>query len=83
MNRDDVLRFASDFRVPFSNNEAERGIRMVKLQQKVSGSWRSWDGAEAFLAIRSYVGTACKQGANTLRALQDAFAGDPWIPATP
>jgi len=82
-NRDDVLRFASDLRVPFSNNEAERAIRMVKLQQKVSGSWRSWEGAEAFLAIRSYVGTARKQGANTLRALQDAFAGEPWLPATP
>lgn len=48
-NRDDVLRFASDFRVPFSNNEAERAIRMVKLQQKVSGSWRSWESAEAFM----------------------------------
>lgn len=56
---------------------------MVKQQQKVSGSWRSWECAEAFLAIRSSVGTACKQGANTLRALQDAFAGDSWLPATP
>lgn len=82
-NRDDVLRFAHDFRVPFSNNEAERAIRMVKLQQKVSGSWCSREGAEAFLAIRSYVGTARKQGTNSLRGLQDAFAGDPCLPATP
>lgn len=81
-NQDDVLRFAYDFRVPFSNNEAERAIRMVKLQQKISGSCRSQDGAEAFLAIRSYVGTARKQGANTLRALQDMFTGELWIPAT-
>lgn len=79
----DVLRFMTDFRVPFSNNEAERSIRMVKLQQKVFGSWRSCEGAEAFLGIRSYVGTARKQGANVLQSFGDLFAGDPWLPATP
>jgi transposase len=48
-----VLRFASDLRVPFDNNQAEREVRMVKLQKKISGGWRSESGARAFLAIRS------------------------------
>ena len=82
-NRDDVLRFASDFRVPWDNNEAERGVRMVKLQRKISGCWRSQDGAEAFLATRSYIGTARKQGKNALEAFNGLFAGTPWLPTTP
>ncbi|RAX45529.1 IS66 family transposase [Arthrobacter sp. AQ5-05] len=81
--QDDVLRFATDFRVPFGNNAAERAIRMVKLQQKISGTFRSRGGAEAFLAVRSYVGTALKQGKNVFDALGELFAGDPWLPATP
>ena len=82
-NRDDVLRFASNFHVSWDNNEAERGVRMVKLQQKVSGCWRSPQGAEAFLAMRSYMGTTRKQGKNAPDAFNDLFAGAPWLPATP
>ncbi len=81
-NQDDVLRFAHDFRVDFSNNQAEQDIRMIKVQQKISGSWRSWDGAEAFLALRSYVGTARKQGKNAFDAFTELFTGTPWLPAT-
>ena len=80
--RDDVLRFATDFRVDFSNNQAERDVRMVKLQQKISGGWRSEDGARAFLAVRSYLSTARKHGKHGLVALRDLFAGQVWIPAT-
>jgi hypothetical protein len=58
--RDDVLRFTADFNVPFSNNQGERDIRMVKLQQKISGSWRTKTGADHFCAIRSYVSTMKK-----------------------
>jgi transposase len=79
--QDDVLRFAHDFRVGFDNNLAERDIRMVKVQQKVSGGFRSFEGAEAWLAIRSYLSTAAKNGVNRFDALQRLCLGDPWMPA--
>jgi transposase len=78
---DEVLRFATDFSVPWDNNLAERDIRMVKIAQKISGGFRSDDGAEAFLAFRSYISTAAKQGVNRLDALQRLFKGSPWIPS--
>lgn len=80
---DDVLRFATDFTVPFDNNLSERDVRMVKISQKISGGFRSIEGAEAFLAFRSYLSTAAKQGMNRLEALQQLFNGDPWMPAAP
>jgi transposase len=76
----EVLRFAHDFRVPFDNNLAERDIRMVKLQQKISGCWRTTHGAERFLAIRSYVSTARKQGHRPIEVLCRLAAGQPWVP---
>jgi len=79
---DDVLRFAHDFRVKFDNNLAERDIRMVKVQQKVSGGFRSFEGAQAWLAMRSYLSTAAKNGVNRFDALQRLCVGHPWTPAT-
>lgn len=76
----DVLRFAHDFRVPFGNNQAEQDIRMVKLQQKISGCWRTRHGAERFLALRSYISTARKNGLKALDALGALAAGEPWLP---
>jgi len=55
---------------------------MVKVQQKIFGSRRSWDGASNFLTTRSYVAIARKQGKNVLNALGDLLAGAPWLPAT-
>ena len=78
---DDVLRFATDFRVPFDNNQAERDVRMVKLQQKISGGWRSQTGADAFLLVRSYLSTARKQNQDALDVLRVLFNGHAWIPA--
>jgi len=80
-HRVDVLRFATDFAVPFDNNQAERDVRMVKLQQKISGGWRSDAGAESFLDVRSYLSTARKHGQSAMVVLRDLFTGQPWIPA--
>jgi transposase len=78
--RDDYLRFVTDPAVPFDNNSSERTIRMPKLRVKVSGSMRTTTGAEHFAAIRSYIATAARHGINTLDALIQAAAGNPWIP---
>jgi len=76
----DVLRFATDFDVPFDNNQAERDIRMIRIQQKISGSWRSEAGADAYLAVRSYLSTARKQHRNAIEVLRDLFTGTAWLP---
>ena len=73
--RQDVLRFLTNPRVPFTNNQAERDGRMMKVKQKISGGFRSLDGAEDFALIRSFISTAKKQGWNVI----DALSGDPKI----
>ena len=79
--QDDVLRFVTDFTVPFDNNQAERDIRMVKVRQKISGCLRSAAGAEHFVTIRSVMSTERKQAVNEFDVLLDAFTGTNWIPA--
>lgn len=76
-----MLRFATDFAVSFDNNQAERDLRMVKLQQKISGSWRTLAGAKSFCAIRSYVSTMRKHDANVLPGLRQLFEGSMWLPS--
>lgn len=78
----DYLRFATDFRVPFDNNAAEREIRMVRLREKVSGCLRTQAGARDFAAIRSYLATAAKHGLGFLRVLVELVQGRPWLPVT-
>ncbi len=81
-DREQVLRFAHDFRVPFDNNLAERDLRMIKIQQKISGCWRTTAGADRLLALRAYISTTRKQGRDTIDALAQLAKHQPWLPAT-
>ena len=67
--KSDVLRFLTDPSVPFTNNFAERDGRMMKLRQKISGGFRSEQGAADFAVIRSLLSTARKQGWGLLQTL--------------
>ena len=77
-----VLLFARDLTVPFANNQAERDLRMTKVQLKISGGWRTPHAAHAWLRVRGYISTARKHGLQVITALRDAIAGNPWLPTT-
>jgi len=70
-----VCLFIQNFMVPFDNNQAERDIRMIKVKTKVSGCFRSEEGAREYLKIMSYIGTAHKQGHNAYKAILNAVSG--------
>ena len=78
--RREVLAFMYDFEVPFDNNQAERDLRMMKVQQKISGNFRSGDGEKIFCRIRGYISTVKKNSSSVIDAIQGAFEGMPFIP---
>ena len=75
-----ILAFLHDFAVPFDNNQAERDLRMMKVRQKISGTFRSFDALENFCRIRGYVSTARKNSLTALDALRRLFLGNPFLP---
>jgi transposase len=70
-HKEDALRFLTNFAVPFTNNQAERDVRMMKVKQKISGGFRGQKGAEDFATVRSFISTARKQGWNIIQALME------------
>ena len=76
----DVLRFAHDLTVPFTNNQAERDLRPTKTQMKISGTFRSEASAKAWPRIRGYVSTARKHGLTAFDAILTAVTGNLWTP---
>jgi transposase len=79
----DVPRFLTDTRIPPTSNQAERGLRPTKTQRKISGRLRSEAATRNRHAIRGYLDTARKHGADVMPAICDALAGNPWMPPIP
>ena len=80
--KSEVLACMSDFRVPFDNNPGERDVRMVQVQQQVSGGFRTLEGAKRFGRMRGYLSTARKHAKNVFEAIRDALDGTPFIPSS-
>jgi len=80
-HRQPILRYMYDLEVGFSNNQAERDLRPVKIHRKISSCFRSTAGAERFAHVRSYLSTTRKHEVNALDALTRLFNGDPWMPS--
>jgi transposase len=81
--QEQILRFMQDFAVPFDNNQAERDLRMLKVQQKISGGFRHPRGAILFCRLRGYLSTLRKQGLPLLQALEQTLQGHPLLPVFP
>jgi transposase len=73
LHKASILRFLQDARIPFDNNQGERDIRMMKVKQKISGCFRTKEGAKQFARLRSVISTLLKQGKPILSSLESAL----------
>ena len=80
---DDTLRFMTDKDVPFTNNQGENDLRMAKVQQKISGCFRSINGGIIFCTIRSYISTVRKRKLNVMDSIRNVFQGQTELPSAP
>lgn len=80
---EETLLFLMDRDVPWENNQAERDLRMAKVQQKVSGGFRTESGAQSFARSRSYIDTMRKQNQDLMTGIMAAMRGDTWMPQAP
>jgi len=78
--KEEVLRFCMDFTVPFTNNLAERDLRMIKVKEKISGTFASFKGGEIFARIRGYISTVKKNNRSVLEELGNVLKDKPYIP---
>jgi transposase len=79
--QDMILRFATDLSVSWTNNQAERDVRPVKIQQRTSGgAWRTLQGLTEFAVVHSYLATAHKWGKDKYQVLTELFTTGPWLP---
>ena len=76
----ETLRFITNFQVPFDNNMAERDLRMIKVKQKISGTFMSRAGGKFFARIKGYISTVKKNGLNVMDELQNVFLGKAFVP---
>lgn len=74
--KEDILRFAADWTVPFTNNEAARTIRFSKVKQKISDCFRTVEGAEDYMQIMSFVSTVRKHGMSYFETVRAALTGN-------
>ena len=79
-HKDEVLRFSTNFSVPFTNNLAERDLRMIKVKEKISGTFASFKGGEIFARIRGYISTVKKNNRPVLEELNNVLSAKPYIP---
>ena len=73
--KEDVVKFVEKAEIPFTNNQAERDLRMIKCKQKISGGFRTNKGAENFATIRSVISTVKKQGLDILESIKTIMQG--------
>ena len=78
--KEEILRFATNLRIPFDNNQAEKDLRMVRVQQNISGSFRTPHGTDAFCRNRGYISTILKNMMSVINSFYAAFQGAPLIP---